>query len=292
MRLIVGFAPGGSTDTAARVVAQAIAASLGQPVVVENRTGAAGNLATEHVARSAPDGHTLVVASLGSHATNAALYSDLPFDVVRDFAPVTLISLSACLLAVHPSVQARNVAELIALAKARPGALNCGIAGAGSSQHFAAVLFEQQADVRFTHVSYRGGAPAMTDLISGQIDVMFSPTAEVLQQLQAGQVRGLGVTRQDRSPRLPDMPAIAETLPGYQFNSWLGLFAPAGTPAPAIRRISDEVAAAMRRPEVRAQMEQFGYQPVGSTSEEFATFYAGELPRVKELVRISGATVN
>jgi tripartite-type tricarboxylate transporter receptor subunit TctC len=292
VRLVVGFAPGGSTDTAARVVAQAITSGLGQPVVVENRVGAAGNIATEHVARSAPDGHTLVVASVGSHATNAALYSNLPFDVVRDFAPVTLILLSGCILVVHPSVPAENVEDLIALAKAKPGELNCGIAGAGSSQHFAAVLFEQQANVRFTHVPYRGGAPAMADLISGRINVMFTPVVEALQQLEARQVRALGVTRQDRSPRLPDVPAVGETLPGYVFNSWLGLFAPAGTPEPAVRRISEEVAAAMRRSETRTQMEQLGYQPVGSTPEEFAKFFASELPRVHELVRVSGATVN
>jgi tripartite-type tricarboxylate transporter receptor subunit TctC len=194
VRFVVGFAPGGSTDTTARVVAQAIAPGLGQPVVVENRTGAAGNVATEHVARSAPDGHTLVVASMGSHATNAALYRDLPFDVARDFAPVSLVALSACLLVVHPSVPAHSVSELVARAKASPGALNCGIAGAGSSQHFAAALFEHRAGVRFTQVSYRGGAPAMADLVSGRLDLMFTPVVEAIQQVRSGQVRALGTT--------------------------------------------------------------------------------------------------
>ena len=292
VRFVVGFAPGGSTDTTARVVAQGITAGPGRPVVVENRTGAAGNVATEHVARSAPDGHTLVVASMGSHATNAALYRDLPFDVARDFAPVTLIALSACLLVVHPSVPARSVAELIARAKASPGALNCGIAGAGSSQHFAAALFEHRAGVRFTQVSYRGGAPAMADLASGRLDLMFTPVVEAVQQVRSGQVRVLGTTRAERSAQLPDVPAIAEALPGYAFTSWLGLFAPAGTPAPAVARIAREVAAALRAGPTRERLEQLGYEPVGSTPEEFAAFFAAELPRVAELVRISGATVD
>ncbi len=292
VRFVVGFAPGGSTDTTARVVAQAIAPGLGQPVVVENRTGAAGNVATEHVARSAPDGHTLVVASMGSHATNAALYRDLPFDVARDFTPVTLIALSACLLVVHPSVPARSVAELVARAKASPGALNCGIAGAGSSQHFAAALFEHRAGGRFTQVSYRGGAPAMADLVSGRLDLMFTPVVEAIQQVRSGQVRALGITRAERSAQLPDLPAIAEALPGYAFTSWLGLFAPAGTPAPAVARVAREVAAALRAGPVRERMEQLGYEPVGSTPEEFAAFFAAELPRVAELVRLSGASVD
>jgi tripartite-type tricarboxylate transporter receptor subunit TctC len=289
---VVGFAPGGSTDTTARVVAQAIAPGLGQPVVVENRTGAAGNVATEHVARSAPDGHTLVVASMGSHATNAALYRDLPFDVARDFAPVSLVALSACLLVVHPSVPARDVAELVARAKAAPGALNCGIAGAGSSQHFAAALFEHRAGVRFTQVSYRGGAPAMADLVSGRLDLMFTPVVEAIQQVRSGQVRALGTTRAERSAQLPEVPAIAEALPGYAFTSWLGLFAPAGTPAPAVARIAREVAAALRTGPARERLEQLGYEPVGSTPEDFAAFFAAELPRVAELVRLSGASVD
>ena len=292
VRFVVGFAPGGSTDTTARVVAQGITAGLGQPVVVENRTGAAGNVATEHVARSAPDGHTLVVASMGSHATNAALYRDLPFDVVRDFVPVSLVALSACLLVVHPSLPVRSVAELVARAKASPGALNCGIAGAGSSQHFAAALFEHRAGVRFTQVSYRGGAPAMADLVSGRLDLMFTPVVETIQQVRSGQVRALGTSRRERSAELSDVPAVAEALPGYAFTSWLGLFAPAGTPAPAVARIAREVAAALRAGPTRERMEQLGYEPVGSTPGEFAAFFAAELPRVTELVRISGASVD
>lgn len=292
IRFLVGFAPGGSTDTTARVVAQGITAGLGQPVLVENRTGAAGNIATEHVARSAPDGHTLVVASMGSHATNAALYRDLPFDMVRDFVPVTLIAYSACLLVVHPGVPVRSVTELIARAKANPQGLNCGIAGAGSSQHFAAALFEHRAGIRFTQVSYRGGAPAIADLLSGRLDLIFAPVVESIQQVRAGQIRALGITRQARAAQMPEVPPIGEELPGYVFNSWLGLFAPAGTPGRAVARISREVATAMRAPQTRGRMEELGYEPVGSTPEEFAAFFRAELPRVAELVRISGASVD
>lgn len=291
VRLVVGFAPGGSTDTTARVVAQAITAGLGQPVLVENRTGAAGNVGTEYVARSAPDGQTLVVASMGSHATNAALYRNLPFDPVKDFTPVSLVALSAALLVVHPSVPVHDLAGLLALARAQPAKLNCGTAGAGSTQHFAMALFEHQAKVQFTQVSYRGGAPAMTDLVSGRLDLMFTPVVEAIQHVRAGQVRALGITRETRSAQLPEIPAIAEAVPGYSFNSWLGLFAPAGTPPMAVDRLSREVAAGLRMPETRERLEQLGYQPVGSTPEEFGRFFAAELPRVAELVRLSGATV-
>jgi tripartite-type tricarboxylate transporter receptor subunit TctC len=291
VRLLVGFAPGGSTDTTARVVAQAITPGLGQSVLVENRTGAGGNVASEYVARSAPDGYTLVMGSLGTHATNQALYRNLPFHVVRDFAPVSLVALSSGLLVVHPSVPVRSVTELIARARANPGGLSCGTGGSGSSQHFAAALFEHQAGVRFTQVSYRGGAPAMADLLSGRIDLIFAPVVEAIQQVRSGQLRPLGITRRERSAQLPEVPAIGEELPGYVFTSWLGLFAPAGTPAPVVARLSREVALAARTPQMRERMEQLGYEPVGSTPEEFATFQAAELPRVAELVRLSGATV-
>ena len=291
IRMLVGFAPGGSTDTTARLVSQGIAQGLGQQVLVENRTGAAGNLANEHVARSAPDGYTLVMGSMGTHATNAALYRNLGFDVVRDFAPVSLVALSACLMVVRADLPARNVAELIAAGRATPGGLNCGIAGAGSSQHFAAALFEHQAGLRFTQVAYRGGAPAMADLVSRRLDVMFTPVVEAIEQVRAGQVRALGITRQGRSAQMPDIPAVGEALPGYVFNSWLGVFAPAATPAPVVLRLSREVAQALRQPALRERMEALGYEVVGSTPEEFATLQRAELPRVTELVRLSGATV-
>jgi tripartite-type tricarboxylate transporter receptor subunit TctC len=231
------------------------------------------------------------MGSMGTHATNAALYRNLPFDVVRDFAPVSLVALSACLLVVRANLPVNSVGELIARARAEPNKLNCGIAGAGSSQHFAAALFEHQAGLRFTQVAYRGGAPAMADLVAGRLDLMFTPVVEAIEQVRAGQVRALGITRQARSEQLPDIPAVGEQLRGYVFNSWLGVFAPAGTPAPVLQRLSREIASALRLPEVRGRMEQLGYEVVGSTPEDFTTFQQAELPRVTELVRLSGAAV-
>lgn len=291
IRLIVGFAAGGSTDTTGRLMGQALTAAFGTPAVVENRVGAAGNIATEHVARSAPDGYTMIVASMGSQAVNAALYRNLSFDPVRDFVAVSLFVKSSNMLVAHPSVPARTLAEFVAYARANPGRVNVGIAGSGSSQHFAAALFEHRANVQFTHIVYRGGAPAMTDLVAGRVDIVFSPIVETIQQVRAGQVRALGVSREQRAAEFPDLPAIAEVVPGYSFSSWLGLFAPAGTPPAAVQRISRALAAGLRDPAIRERVLALGYEPVGSTPEEFAAFFAAEMPRVAELVRLSGARV-
>ncbi|MCB4824162.1 Bug family tripartite tricarboxylate transporter substrate binding protein [Roseicella aerolata] len=291
VRMLVGFAAGGSTDTTARIVAQAITPALGQSVLVENRTGAGGNVASEVAARSAPDGYTLVMGSMGTHAVNQALFRTLPFHVAKDFAPVSLVALSHNLLVVHPALPAQSVTELVALAKARPGGLNAGTGGSGSSQHFAAALFEHQAGVRFTQVHYRGGAPAMADLVSGRVDLVFAPMVESIQQVRAGQVRALGISRAERSPYLPEVPTISEQVPGYVFRSWLGVFAPAGTPPAVVARLSQEIQAAMRVPAMRERMAELGYDAVGSTPEEFASFQQVEIARTAELVRISGATV-
>jgi tripartite-type tricarboxylate transporter receptor subunit TctC len=280
IRLVVGFAAGGSTDTTGRLMAQALTAALPQPAVVENRVGAAGNIATEHVARSAPDGHTLVVASMGSQAVNAALYRNLPFDPVKDFTAVSLFVKSSNMLVAHPGFQARSLADLVAFARANPGRVNVGTAGAGSSQHFAAALFEHLAQVQFTHISYRGGAPAMTDLVAGRVDIVFSPIVETVQQIRGDQVRALAITRSQRSSEFPDVPAVAEA------------FAPAGTPTAAVQRMSQALAAGLKDPQIRERVLSLGYEPVGSTPEEFATFFAAEMPRVAELVRISGAKVD
>jgi tripartite-type tricarboxylate transporter receptor subunit TctC len=291
LRMLVGFAAGGSTDTTARIVAQALTPALGQSVVVENRSGAGGNVASEAGARAEPDGLTLVMGSMGTHAVNQSLYRSLPFDVARDFTPISLVALSHCLLVVHPSVPARSVAELLALARAKPGSLNAGTGGSGSSQHFALALFEHEAKVRFTQVHYRGGAPAMADLVSGRVELVFAPVVESIQQVRAGQIRPLGITRQERSPQLPDVPTIRETVPSYGFQSWLGVFAPANTPKPIVERISTAIQAAMREPAMRSRMTELGYEPVGSTAEEFASFQQAEIRRTAELVRISGAAV-
>jgi tripartite-type tricarboxylate transporter receptor subunit TctC len=292
VRFIVGFAAGGSTDTTARIVANAIGGRLGQPVVVENRVGGAGNIGTEHVARSAPDGHTFVVASVGTHATNQFLYRALPFHVQRDFTPVSLILVSAAVIVVKPSLPVNSVAELVAYARANPGRLNIGTSGVGGTQHFAAALFEQRAGVQFTHVPYRGGAPAMQDLVGGRLDLVFSPLAETMSFIQSGQVRALGVTRTERMPALPDIPAIAETVPGYAFNSWIGIFGPARLPAPIVNAMSDAIRDGVRQPEVNRRMVELGYLPVGGDAEAMADLQRRDLALMEELVRLTGASAD
>ena len=292
IRFVVGFAAGGSTDTTARLVANAISGPLGQPVVVENRVGAAGNIGSEHVARSAPDGHTYVVASVGTHATNQFLYRDLPFNVVRDFTPVSLVLVSGAVAVVHPSVPVRSITELIAHARANPGRINLGTSGVGGTQHFAAVLFEQKAGVRFTHIPYRGGAPAMADLVAGRLDLIFSPLAETMSFIQSGQVHPLGVSRADRMPALPDIPPIADTVPGYEFNSWIGIFGPARLPSGIVAAMSGAIAAGVRQPEVHQRMVSLGYLPVGGSAEQMAELQRRDVALMEELVRPTGATAD
>lgn len=292
VRFVVGFAAGGSTDTSARLVANAIGDTLGQPVVVENRVGAAGNIGSEFVARSAPDGLTYVVGSVGTHATNQFLYKSLPFHVANDFTPVSLVLVSAAVVVVKPSLPVRSVAELVTYAKANPGKLNIGTSGVGGTQHFAAALFEQKAGVQFTHIPYRGGAPAMADLVGGRLDLVFSPLAETMSFIQSGQVRALGVTRTQRMPALPDIPPIADAVPGYEFNSWIGIFGPARLPAPIVRTMSEAITAGVRSPEVNRRMTELGYLPVGGGPEAMADLQRRDLATMEALVRLTGASAD
>ncbi|UFN48415.1 tripartite tricarboxylate transporter substrate binding protein [Roseomonas sp. OT10] len=290
IRIVVPFAAGGSTDVATRLVAEALSTPLGQPVVVENRAGASGTIAAEHVAHSAPDGYSLIMASATTHAASPALFRNLPYDPQRDFAAVSLVAYAPNMLVVHPSVPARSIQELIAYAKANPGRLNYGTAGSGSSQHISAALFGYMAGIEMTHVPYRGGAPAVSDLLSGRVQLVFAPVVEVLEPVRSGALVALGLTTARRIALLPAIPAIAEALPGYEVAGWVGLFAPAGTPPAAVDRLSRETAKVVRQPALRARLAEIGFEAVGSTSEEFATFQAGEIPKWAELVRISGAT--
>jgi tripartite-type tricarboxylate transporter receptor subunit TctC len=292
LRLVVPFAAGGSTDVSARLVAQALGERLGQLVVVDNRAGAAGNIGAEVVARAEPDGYTLIMATSSTHATNAALYRKLPFNPVRDFTPISQIAFVPNLLVVHPEVPANNVAELVAYAKAKPGQLNYGSGGAGSSLHLAAAVFAQRAGIDMVHVPYRGGAPVAADLVSGKLQVSFSPMVEVLQQVRAGKLRALGVTTARRSALLPDIPAISEVIPGYEVALWNGIMGPAGLPAPVVARLASELVAIIGSPEMRSRLGEQGSDPVGSTPPEFAAFVVSEQPKWAELVRISGATVD
>ncbi|MBS7809776.1 Bug family tripartite tricarboxylate transporter substrate binding protein [Roseococcus pinisoli] len=290
IRFVVGFAPGGATDSVARVVADGISPLLGQPVVVENRVGASGNIGSEYVARSAPDGYTFVVGSAGTHATNQFLFRNMGFHVVRDFSPIALVTAGGALLAVHPSVPVRNLNEFIAYAKANPGKLNMGTAGPGSTQHFAGALFEQQAGVQFTHIPYRGGAPAMQDLIAGQLQVLFAPLAESLTFARSEQIRPLATTRTERMSSLPDIPAIAEAVPGYRFNSWNGVFGPAGLPQPIVQRMTAAITAAGRDARTRGRLENLGYTSVSGDAAAMAEMQRQDVIQMEELVRLTGAS--
>jgi tripartite-type tricarboxylate transporter receptor subunit TctC len=291
IRMIVGFAAGGSTDVTARIIAQALSERLGQPVVVENRGGAGGNIGADAVAKADPDGYTLLMATSSTFAANPNLYKSLPFDVQKDFAPITVTAFIPNLLVVNPSVPANNVADFITYLKANPDKLNFASAGNGTSQHLSGELFNSLAGVRMTHVAYRGGAPAVSDLLGGQVQVIFAPLVEVIQQVRADKLKALGITTAKRSPLLPDVPTILESLPGYEVALWNGLLAPAKTPPDIIDRINRATIEALRSPEVKAKLAEQGSEPVGNTPAEFKAFIESELVKWRRLVEISGATV-
>jgi tripartite-type tricarboxylate transporter receptor subunit TctC len=291
IKILVGYAAGGSTDVTARIIAQALSERLGQPVLIENRAGAGGNIAAEAAAKADPDGYTLLMATSSTFATNPALYKSLPFDVQADFAPIIVTAFIPNLMVVNPAVPASNLKDFIAYAKANPGQLNYGSAGNGTSQHISGALFGSLAGVQMTHIAYRGGAPAVNDLLGGQIQVLFAPLVEVVQQVRAEKLRALGITTAKRSPLLPEVPTIAETLPGYEVTLWNGLLAPAKTPPEIIERINRAAIDALRSEEVKAKLAEQGSEPVGNTPAEFRAFIGSELSKWKRLVEISGATV-
>ena len=265
--------------------------ATGRPLLIENRPGAGGNIAAEAAAKADPDGYTLLMSTSTTFATNPNLYKSLPFNVQTDFAPVTLTAFIPNLLVVNPSVPANNVAEFVAYLKANPGKLNFGSAGNGSSQHIAGELFNSLAGGRMMHIAYRGGALAVNDLLGGQLQVIFAPLVEVLQLVRTDKVRAIGITTTKRSPLLPEVPTIAETLPGYEVTLWNGLVAPAKTPPDIIDRINRATIDALRSPELKAKLAEQGSEPVGNTPAEFKAFIDSELVKWRRLVEISGATV-
>lgn len=287
-RILVGAPAGGSTDTLARTLAAELGRLLGRTVIVENRPGAGGNIAADAVAKAAPDGNTLLM-SFTSHAINASLYPSLPFDPVRDFTPLTCVATSPSVLVAHPSVPAKDVRELIALAKAKPGKLNFAIGAVGSSLHLAGDLFKMQSGVFIVNIPYRGTAPAIQDVIAGQVELMFAAIGTAQAQVKAGKLKALGVTSARRLPALPDVPAIAEVLPGYESSAWFGLFGPARMTPELTRRISDAARQAIATPDVRKRLESEGSVPVGNSPEEFSKFVQGEIQRWARVVKFSGA---
>lgn len=291
VNLIVGFAPGGSSDIAARVLAEQLGKKLGQNVVVVNRPGASGVVGANAVAIAKPDGQTFLFGS-GSLASGPSLNKSLPFDTTQDFVPVAQITSIASILAVHPSLPVKTVKDFVDYAKAHPGKLNYGSAGAGSLQHVSGALFEKSIGARMVHVPYAGGAPANTDLVAGRVQAVFGPIVELAGFHKAGSIRVLGVTSTKRSSAMPDVPPIAETVPGYDIGTWHGLFAPKGTPAPIVEAMSRAMAAALAEPAVRSRLLDLGLDPVGSSPQEFSAFFQSEIRRWRELVQISGAAPN
>jgi tripartite-type tricarboxylate transporter receptor subunit TctC len=291
LRLVVGFPPGGFVDFTARLVATPLGAALGQQAVVDNRPGAGGIVATEIVARAAPDGYTLTVGSAGTHAVNQSLYPKLPYNVLRDFQPVARLADAPSILAVHPSLPVRSVKELLALARARPGEINYASAGSGTSTHLAAALFEHLGRVKMVHVPFKGGGPAMVALLAGEVPVTFGTAASVSPQTRAGKLRGLAVTSGQRSSVLPELPTIAESgLPGYEMLNWLGLFAPAGTPRAIVERLSNEAVRIVREPQVVARFHAQGAEPSPLAADAFAGFVKGEIEKWAKVVAATGMT--
>ena len=288
VRILVGAPAGGTTDTMARALAQALGQQIGRAVVVENKPGVGGNLAAEAVAKAPADGNTLLM-SFTSHAINASLYPSLPFDPIKDFTPLTMVSSSPSVLVAHPSLPVKNVAELVKLAKEKPGQLNFAIGALGSSLHLAGDSFKMKAGVFIVNIPYRGTAPAVQDVLAGQVELMFAAVGNAQAHIKAGKLRALGVTSPKRLPAFPDVPAISETLPGYESSAWFGLFAPGRMNPELARRLSDAARAAIQSPEVRRRIEHEGAVPAGNSPQEFAKFVESEIVRWRTVVQYSGA---
>ncbi len=288
IRIIVPVAAGGGTDYSARVIAQKLSVSLGQSVVVENRPGASGNIGAELVARAAPDGYTLGMP-ITSFPVNPSLFRKLPFDAVKDFAPVALVGTLPLVLVVHPSVPAQTTAELIALARKQPGTVNFANSGSGTTAHLAGELFKRMAKIQLVSVNYKGGGPAVTDLLGGQVQMYFATLPSVLPHIQAGKLRALAVTGKQRLAELPDVPTVADSgLPGFEVTAWFGLFAPAGTPASIIQQLNAEVVKILHTPEMQKSLPQHGILPAGSSPQELAIHLRDEIQKWSVVVKEAG----
>lgn len=288
VRLVAPFAPGGPTDLLARLIGQKLGERIGQPVVVENRPGAGGSVGAAYVAKAEPDGYTLVLVS-SSFSVNATLYPDLPYDTLKDFAPITLLASAPFLLVVNARVPARSLRELIALARSKPGSLNYGSGGAGSGPHIVGELFKSAAGLDIVHVPYKGTGPLKSALIAGDVQLAFGNIFAVYPAVQSGQLRAIAVTGAKRSPALPDVPTMDESgLPGFQADGVHGLLAPAGTPAAIIERLNRECVAVLRSPEVTRQLASEGAEPVGDTPQEYAAYLKKDVEKWGRLIRERG----
>jgi len=287
LRWVVGFPPGGGADTVSRIMARWLSERLGQPVVIENKPGASTNISVQAVANAPPDGYTILFIG-ASAAVNVTLFDNLPFNLLRDIAPVSGLIDFPFVLIVHPSVPARTVAELIAYAKANPGKISMASFGAGSSSHVAGELFKTMAGVNLVHVPYRGSASALTDMISGHVQVMFDVMTSALPHIRSGALRAIAVAGKNRFPGLPDVPVIADTVAGYEANSWCGLGAPRGTPPEIIDRLNREINAGLKNPAIIEQLAKVSTTPIIFTPAEFGAFMASEVEKWGKVIKVAG----
>jgi tripartite-type tricarboxylate transporter receptor subunit TctC len=291
IRWIVGYPPGGATDITARVIGQYVSEHLGQQVVIDNRPGAGNNIGTELVLKAAPDGYTVLLVN-PANAINATLYPKLPFDFLADWTPIAGIARVPNVMEVHPSVPVKTVAEFIAYAKANPGKVNMASSGSGTSVHLSGELFKTMAGIEMTHVPYKGAAPALNDLLAGQVQVMFDNLPSSIAHIKSGELRALGVTTLKANPALPDVPPIADTLPGYEASAWFGMGGPKGIPADVVATLNQTVNAALADAKIQQRLAELGGQPIPGTPAEFGALQAAETAKWAKVVQASGAHVD
>ncbi|MDB5864171.1 MAG: hypothetical protein JWO70_1977 [Betaproteobacteria bacterium] len=290
VRFVVPFAPGGSTDTLARALGQKLSEGLGQQVVIDNRTGANGNIGMDIVAKAPPDGHTIVLGYIANVAIGPSLYEKLPFDPVRDYEAITLLATSPNVLVAHPGVPANNLREVLALAKAKPGQLNYASSGVASVGHLTGELLNQLAGVRMVHVAYKGSGQAVTDLLGGHIQLMFSGFSSVMPHIRSAKLRPIVQTGEKRSPALPEVATISESgFPKFEATAWYGVHAPAKTPKPIVNRLNAELVKALKMPDVKERLGALGFELVGSTPEHYASYIKSEIKKWEKVVKASGA---
>ena len=287
VRFLVTYPPGGGNDLIARMIGLKLSERLGQPFLVENRSGAGGTIGTGAAAASAPDGYTIVLVST-PFAMSQALYANLTWDPVKSLAPITLVGSSPNMLVVHPSVPAKSVAELLQLARAKPGHLNIGSLGSGTTQYLAGEVLKMMGKVDIVQIPYKGSAPAMQDLIAGQVQLMFNAMPSTLPHVKSGRLRALAITARERSPLAPDLPTVAETLPGYEITTWFGILAPAGTPAQIVNKLNHEIVAILQLPEIRTRLADMGVDVSGSTPDAFAAYIRTELVKWADIIKATG----
>jgi tripartite-type tricarboxylate transporter receptor subunit TctC len=293
IKWVVPFAPGGTTDILARTIGDKLAIALGQPVIIENKPGAGGGVGADYTAKAPADGYTIMGGTISTHAINASLYKSLPYDPVKDFAPITLIARVPNMLVVNPDVPAKNVAELIALMKASPAKYTFASSGNGTSQHLSGELFKTMAGVEMQHIPYKGSPPALQDVVGGQVTMTFDNITTAWPLAKGGKLRALAVTTAKRSSVAPEVPTLAESgLAGYEVGSWQGVFAPAGTPPEIVKRLNAEIVKIIRMPDVNEKLTALGAEPVGNTPEEFGALVRAEVGKWADVVKKSGAKVD